>query len=57
MQLISIGLLLFIFVIIFQLIYIIITLSSKEKSGSYEDFKEIKMSILIPAYNEEAVIF
>lgn len=56
MQFISIGLLLFIFVIIFQLIYIIITLSNKEKSGSYEDFKEIKMSILIPAYNEEAVL-
>lgn len=54
-----IGVLLFLFVVAFQMLYMVITMiftnSSRHRSvNSYLD--EMKMSILIPAYNEENVL-
>lgn len=54
---VSFSLLLFIFVIAFQLNYILTAITFTRKNTSVNrELKEISMSILIPAYNEEAVL-
>jgi cellulose synthase/poly-beta-1,6-N-acetylglucosamine synthase-like glycosyltransferase len=52
-----IGLFFFTFVIAFQLMYLFVTLVHTKKSTYVNrDLDEIKMSILIPAFNEESVL-
>lgn len=53
----TLGLVVFILVIIFQLMYVVITILCTKKNESINlDLSELKMSILIPAYNEETVL-